>query len=188
MKNICVVGHANNISINEENKKYAKIIADYVIENNYQLTTGGCIGLPELVANEVAERGGKVLAYSPGFNASEHVTDFGFAENKNITMRYLKPSKATKNAKFLYRSVDLVDEADLVICFKGTWGTLSELVFAVMCSKKILFLNIDGDNETLKQIYNLMQKINLYDWHEKFIEVESTKKFKEELEKFKKEQ
>ena len=109
------------------------------------------------------------------------------AENKNIKMRYLKPSKASKNAKFLYRSVDLVDEADLVICFKGTWGTLSELVFAVMCSKKILFLNIDGDNETLKEIYNLMQKINLYNWHESFIEVNSISKLKEELEKFKSE-
>lgn len=187
MKNICVVGHANNISINEKNTKWAKAVADFVLENNYQLTTGGCIGIPELVANDVAARGGNVLAYSPGFNASEHVTDFGFAENKNIKMRYLKPSKASKNAKFLYRSVDLVDEADLVICFKGTWGTLSELVFAVMCSKKILFLNIDGDNETLKEIYSLMQKINLYNWHESFIEINSISKLKEELEKFKSE-
>lgn len=187
MKKICVVGHANNISINEENKKWAKVVADYVVENGYQLTTGGCIGIPELVANYVVEMGGDVLAYSPGTSVNEHITEFGFAENKNIKMRYLKETGASKNAKFLIRSVDLVEDADLVVCFKGTWGTLSELVFAVMCSKKILFLNIDKDNETLKQVYQLMQKINLYEWNEKFIEVDSIEKLKNELEKFKNE-
>ena len=187
MKKICVVGHANNISINEKNKEWAKVISKFIVDNNYQLTTGGCIGIPELVANYVIEMGGNVLAYSPGTSPNEHITEFGFAENKNIKMRYLKETDSGKNAKFLIRSVDLVEDADLILCFKGTWGTLSELVFAVMCSKKILFLNIEKDNETLKEIYYLMKKINLYEWNEQFIEINSLEESNKELNKFKKE-
>ena len=187
MKKICVIGHANNISVNEKNTKWAEIIADWTVKNNYIATTGGCIGIPELFANKVVEKGGKVLAYSPALDVSEHITEYGFAENKNIEMRYLKPTKASKNARFLIRSIDLVEEADLVVCFKGTWGTLSEIVFAVMCSKQIVFLNIDGDNNVLKQVYDLMDSINLFDWKEKVVEINTEKELKKVLEKFEKE-
>lgn len=187
MKKICVIGHANNISVNEKNTKWADIIADWTVKNNYTATTGGCIGIPELFANKIIEKGGKVLAYSPAFNIEEHITAYGFGENKNIKMRYLQPSKSSENARFLIRSIDLIEEADLVVCFKGTWGTLSEIVFAVMCSKPILFLNIDGDNKVLKQIYDLMKTINLYDWKEKVVEIRSEEELKKVLEKFEKE-
>lgn len=186
MKNICVIGHANNTSVNETNSKWADVLVEWCLKNNHQLTTGGCVGIPEIVANKMFERGGKVLGYSPGVDENEHITEFGFSGNKDIKMRYIKPTNASRNAKFLIRSIDLIDDADLVVCFRGTWGTLSEIVFAVMCSKQILFLNIDGDNNVLKEIYDLMQTINLYDWHEKFVEVKSIEKFKEELEKYEK--
>lgn len=187
MKKICVIGHANNISVNKKNTKWAETIANWTVKNNYIATTGGCIGIPELFANKVIEKGGKVLAYSPAYDVKEHITAYGFAENKNTEIRYLQPTDSTENARFLIRSIDLVEEADLVFCFKGTWGTLSEIVFAVMCSKQIIFLNIDGDNKVLKQIYDLMDSINLREWNEKVVEVKTEKELKKVLEKFEKE-
>lgn len=186
MKNICVIGHANNISVTDETKKLANIVTNWILKNNFRATTGGCIGIPELVANAVSERKGHVLAYSPAIDVLEHITEYGFAENKNIEMRYLKGSTASKNARFLIRSIDLVEEADLVVCFNGTWGTLSEIVFAVMCGKQILFLNVNKNNETLKKVYELMEGINLTDWGNKFVEVTSEEQLQQELEKFEK--
>ena len=184
MKNICVIGHANEISVNENNSKWADVIVEWIYKNNFRLTTGGCIGIPEIVAKKLLKMGGKVLAYSPARNERENITEYGFSTNQGMEMKYLVGNNSSKNARFLYRSIDLIEDADLVICFKGTWGTLSEIVFAVMCGKKILFLNIDNDNNDLKKIYEIMQNINLTDWNEKFIEINSIEKLKIELNMF----
>lgn len=185
MKKICVIGHEKAVSATPATKEYAQIVSQWIIDNNFQATTGGCTGIPELVSSFVSKNGGNVKAYSPAFDLEEHKEVYGFREMENVEMQYLSRSNSSLGARFLIRSINLVEEADLVVCFNGTWGTLSEIVFAIMCAKQILFLNIEGANNTLKKVYDLMEAINLKPWHQTLVEVTSKQQLKEELEKFK---
>lgn len=89
--------------------------------------TGGCIGLPAIVAKSAFNNGAETIAYYPD------LTERDLFLNKKIHSNDLENNYTHKRffKGFCYRSVRMIEDADGAIVFNGRFGTLSEFTVAV---------------------------------------------------------
>lgn len=91
------------------------------------MLTGGCIGIPALVAKSAYENGSETIAYYPDISEKELI------KNKNIHNNDLSSVYTEKKfyEGFTQRSIEMIKEADAAIILNGRFGTLSEFTASV---------------------------------------------------------
>ena len=113
--------------ITDDNLLLAQHIGTYLAEKGATVITGGCIGLPSIVAQAAFSRGAETIAYYPDISERELLQNEQ-AHNNDLTHEYTQ-KRFFKG--FMYRSVRMVEDADGAIVFNGRFGTLSEFSIAV---------------------------------------------------------
>lgn len=111
----------------KENVALAKKIGEYLAEKNTTVLTGGCTGLPSLVAKSAYMKGSETIAYYPDISEKELLLNRDI-HNNDISRNY---SERKFYDGFTQRSVEMIKGADAAIVFNGRLGTLSEFTIGV---------------------------------------------------------
>ena len=161
---VAVIGHSSRNSITPMAKKFSSKVIDFVRKHDCICCSGGCNGIIEFVNKELSSSGNSVVYYSPSKNIEEHnkLYDINFP---NVESKHFDCGDDL-NFNFIYRSLELIKDADIVVCFYGTWGTLGELDFAVMLGKTIVFIEEPG-RQQLKDIYKIIDNLSEYNYNER---------------------
>lgn len=111
----------------KENIQLAKDIGKYLAKQGIEVITGGCKGLPSLVAQEAYKNGAKTTAYYPD------VSELDLYKNEIIHNNDILGVYSEKKFYdgFTKRSIKMIEDADAAIVFNGRFGTLSEFTVAV---------------------------------------------------------
>ena len=170
---IAIIGNSNANAVTENAITYADMIVDYLSKNNGTLVDGGCNGIIEYANKLAEEKKIELELYSPATNLANHTQIYDY-ECKSAKYIFEKDENKSLNFRFINRSLPLVECADVVFTFYGMWGTLSELVFATMLGKKIVFL-LEENKEHLKKVYDFVAEYNNFDYQEKIFVVNNPK-------------
>lgn len=179
---MCIIANSNKSAVNEVTKKYADAILKYAQNYNAEILNGGCNGIIEYVNNKIDKSNILNKIFSPAFNSDEHFDLYKYF-NKNLNYIYENNIGMSLNYRFVDRSMVMIEQSDYVFVFFGMWGTLSELTFATMFGKKIVFL-LEDNKKYLLDIYNVMTNINNYDYKEKIYIINSPEELNRFLENF----
>jgi predicted Rossmann-fold nucleotide-binding protein len=111
----------------KESITLAQGIGEYLAVNKVVVLTGGCIGLPSVVAKSAYENGSETVAYYPDVSKKELI------KNQKIHNNDLSGIYTEKKfyEGFTHRSIEMIKEADAAIVFNGRLGTLSEFTVSV---------------------------------------------------------
>lgn len=137
---ICIFSSASG-DFTEENILLAQQIGMYLAEKKITVITGGCTGLPSVVAETAFVHGGETIGYFPDLNerdllANARVHNNDLFHNCYTHKRFFKG--------FMYRSVRMIEDADGAIVFGGRFGTLSEFTIAVEEGLKVAVIEGTG--------------------------------------------
>jgi len=105
----------------------AQKIGKYLAEKKCTILTGGCIGLPAMVAAHAHAFGAETIAYYPNVSEKE------LLKNKKIHNNDIDGSYTEKKFYdgFTKRSIEMIHDADIALAFNGRLGTLSEITVAI---------------------------------------------------------
>lgn len=140
---------------NQENLRLADNIGKYLAEKGVTVLTGGCIGLPSIVAKSAFNKGAETIAYYPDLNERELLMNQK-VHNNDIENVYTH-KKFFKG--FCYRSVRMIEDVDGAIVFNGRFGTLSEFTIAVEEGLKIAVIEgTGGITDEIKKLAGTVYK------------------------------
>lgn len=161
---IAVIAHTSPNSRTKEAYEYADKIIEFIKNGEYTYNCGGCNGIIEYISENLSDKGGDVVYYSPSKNLEEHnkLYNLNIPNVKSVHFN----TEEDLNYNFIYRSLEMIKNSDIVICFYGTWGTLGELDFAVMLGKTIIFIE-ESERNHMQEIYNRITELSEYDYNEK---------------------
>jgi len=177
--NITVIGHTSKNSITPMAKQYAEKIINFIKKYDYVCCSGGCNGIIEYINTKLHDNGNSIKYYSPCKSFDEHNTLYNLSLQNANSVHFDNDNDLNYN--FIYRSLELIKDSDIVICFYGTWGTLGELDFAVMLGKTIIF--VEEPNRTqLLNMYNTITSLSEYNYNEKVYVTKSDNELEQILE------
>jgi uncharacterized protein (TIGR00725 family) len=152
--NIAIFSSAS-IKIEKKNLLLARNIGKYLAKNKIKISTGGCVGIPDVIAESSFKNNGEVVAYYPDETFKElflnkHVHNNDTKENYS-ERKFLKG--------FSNRSVKMIHDVDAAIVLNGRFGTLSEFTLAVEEGLPILVLEgTSGITDKIKRLAKLIYK------------------------------
>ena len=164
-KRISIIANSNNASVNDINKRYADLILEYAQNSDSIIMNGGCNGIIEYINNKIEKNNIRNKIFSPAINDEEQKEIYKYTLN-NLMCIYEHSDDYSLNYRFVDRSMKMIEESDWVFVFYGMWGTLSELTFATMFGKNIVFVVEEGRVQLLN-VYNIVSTINNYNYNEK---------------------
>lgn len=139
----------------QENINLAEKIGKYLAEKEITVITGGCIGLPSIVAKSAFANGAETIAYYPDLDERELLMNEQ-VHNNDLENNYTH-KKFFKG--FCYRSVRMIEDADGAIVFNGRFGTLSEFTIAVEEGLNIAVIEgTGGVTDEIKKLGELVYK------------------------------
>lgn len=138
----------------DENFLLAQNIGIYLAEKGITIITGGCVGLPSVVARSAFSAGVKTLAYYPDLSERDLLQN-AQVHNNDLSSEYTH-KRFFKG--FTYRSVRMIEDADGAVVFNGRFGTLSEFSIAVEEGLKIAV--IEGTGGITDEIKNLAEIVD----------------------------
>ncbi|WAW14707.1 hypothetical protein [Peptostreptococcus equinus] len=166
----------------EDQRQDIENIGQWLAENKIELSTGACDGFPYLLGKACVESGGRVIGYSPAANYEEHTNEYKHPIDGCSSFIYLDKNDKSHNSRFLLRSLPLIEEANIVLSLEGNWGTLFELVTAIITGKKIIILKgFGGISDNFRQIYESLKVQSHYDYKESLVFVDSIEELKNVL-------
>lgn len=139
----------------QENIKLAEDIGRYLAEKGITVITGGCIGLPAIVAKSAFNNGAETFAYYPDLDERELLM------NEQVHNNDLENSYTHKKffKGFCYRSVRMIEDADGAVVFNGRFGTLSEFTIAVEEGLNIAIIEgTGGITDEIKKLAEIVYK------------------------------
>lgn len=152
--NIAIFSSAS-LEISEKNILLAKNIGKYLADKNIKIATGGCLGIPSVVAESVFENNGEVIGYYPDLTTKEIFLNRQ-SHNNDIKDNY---SERKFFKGFSNRSVKMIEDVDAAIVLNGRFGTLSEFTMAVEEGLPILVLEgTGGITDEIKRLGELIYK------------------------------
>lgn len=130
----------------------ARKIGRFLGEKKICVLTGASIGLPHIVLMEARKKGSFGIGYYPSKNEDGLLDYDGLSSIQDFDeVKFIKG--------FTRRSLDMIEESDLVLVLSGRMGTLSEFAIAFEEGKKIIvFENTLGISKHLKKIVKLTKK------------------------------
>lgn len=136
----------------EEVLSIVKAVVRLLYENNIELVTGGCSGIPELAIREMVRLGGITTVFSPDKNANRHIL-----RTDNIPLDVA--GTYVYKEGFSQRSIDMLKYVDGVIVINGRIGTLSEFTMAIEEGVPALVIeNTGGVADHLDYILRVIKK------------------------------
>lgn len=159
-----VIGHSSANSVTPKAVQFSEKIIEFIKKYNCTCYSGGCNGIIEHINNKLHADGNKVKYYSPCKTLDEHNKLYNLSQ-LNVESAHFETGDDL-NYNFIYRSLELIKDSDVVICFYGTWGTLGELDFAVMLGKTIIFVE-ESNRCQLYDIYKIIDGLSEYNYNEK---------------------
>ncbi len=141
-----IIGVIGGSSVNPEIFELAREVGQKIAEAGFTLVTGGRTGVMEAASRGAKEAGGLVIGILPGTSAPEAnpyvdvpiVTGLGIARN-----------------------IIIVRTAQVIIAIDGSYGTLSELAFALQLHKPIIGLRTWDVDETIHKAETADEAIQL---------------------------
>ncbi|MGI6591281.1 MAG: hypothetical protein ACOX1O_06730 [Eggerthellaceae bacterium] len=134
----------------------------WLADEHIELLTGACWGFPHLVSEGCMARGGTSIGYSPATNREEDVTVYGHPQRSCTSYRFLDAAHQGVYARLLMRSVPLVDDADVAVSIEGNWGTMMEMVSALVCGKPlVVWESSGGASGAFREAFNELSAHNL---------------------------
>lgn len=119
-----------------------------------EIFTGGCIGIPDLVANNARKYGTKVIGYSGVQTMQEHVGNPNYASPDRFDeIRFINPNEVVLNG-LTERSLQTIRDADALVYLGGRTGTLIEYFAAFDGSDKPMYV-LHGSGGTIDRISRL---------------------------------
>ena len=144
--------------INEKAAQLGRIIA----ERGHTVVTGGCTGLPYVVASSASKCGAASIAFSPARDLEEHKTRFDFPTDAFSELRFIPKDfdfVDSKGACLKLRNVYTVAFSDAIVFISGKTGTLNEFTIAYDLGKPIGALKGSGRvTDSIPQIIEMLQK------------------------------
>lgn len=146
-------------SVNEgpEAETPGKALGRALAKHGCIVITGGCGGMPYVVAHEAAKHGCEVWGFTPAVNAEEHRRAYPYDDSsiyarliyvpENYHELFLKqpPSEALDwSERLKYRNVISTINSDAGIVISGSWGTLNEFTNLIYEGKPIGVLTGTG--------------------------------------------
>ena len=152
--NIAIFSSASQ-KIEKKNLLLAKNIGKYLAKNKIRISTGGCVGIPSIVAESAFKNKGEVIAYYPDETLKELFLN-SHTHNNDTKDNYTE-RKFFKG--FSNRSVKMLHDVDAAIVLNGRFGTLSEFTMAVEEGLPILVLeDTGGITDEIKKLAKLIYK------------------------------
>ena len=168
MKCAIIGGSTLPYNINENKLTEIKEFGRWLAQNNIDLLTGGCYGFPYVIGQECIKAGGNVKAYSPAKSEEEARNIYNHPNDGFNDIEYLKNPSETTNINFLVRSLPLINDADIIICLEGNWGTLFEIVTGIIAGKtQIIWQGFGGISDMFDGLYFKLSNNCKYDYKEK---------------------
>lgn len=119
------IGVIGGNSVTEENSILAYEVGMHIAHNNAILVCGGLGGTMEAASKGAAENGGLVVGVLP-------------SENKTDANPFVHIALPTGFG--LSRNIFVVKFSDVLIAFPGSYGTLSEIAFALTVGKTVIYM------------------------------------------------
>ncbi len=123
MKTKLSIGVIGGNQIAEEDSLLAFDVGKHIAQNQALLVCGGLGGTMEAVSKGAAEHGGQVIGVLPG------------DDNKDANQFV---SIALPTGMGINRNTLVVRFSDVLIAFPGSFGTLSEIAFALALNKTVI--------------------------------------------------
>jgi uncharacterized protein (TIGR00725 family) len=137
------IGVIGGNSIDEKTAEMAYMVGKHIALNAAVLICGGLGGVMEAASKGAYENGGIVLGILPGEKKSDAnpfvsiALPTGFGSGRNILV---------------------VRSSDVLIAFPGSYGTLSEIAFALNLGKTVIYLPGTWDLKKIGRIDNALFK------------------------------
>lgn len=109
-----------------------------------ELLTGACGGIPYIIGRGCLSHGGSVTGYSPATSLVDHTGVYNHPVDGCSRIIYLEHEELSVTSCFIARSIPMIEVADLVVSFNGSWGTMCELIIALFNGKKIVVCEDSG--------------------------------------------
>jgi uncharacterized protein (TIGR00725 family) len=119
------IGVIGGNTITEEDSVLAYDVGKHIAQNDAILVCGGLGGTMEAVSRGAAENGGLVIGILPGEDKS----------SANSFVHIALPS-----GMGISRNILVVRFSDVLIAFPGSYGTLSEISFALALQKTVIYM------------------------------------------------
>ncbi len=140
--------------IDEKTSELAYDVGKHIAQNNAVLVCGGLGGTMESASRGAAENGGLVVGVLPG-------------EEKNSSNPFVHIALPTGMG--IGRNILVVRCSDVLIAFPGSYGTLSEIAFALNSGKTVIYMpgtwNISKigkvDTSLFKEAFDAHQAVGL---------------------------
>jgi len=141
-----IIGVIGGSLVDPEIYELARAVGQKIAREGFTLVTGGRTGVMEAASRGAKEAGGLVIGILPGDSSTEAnpyvdvpiVTGLGIARNSII-----------------------VRTAQVIIAIDGSYGTLSELAFALQMRKPIIGLRTWDVDETIQKTETADEAIQL---------------------------
>jgi len=113
-------------------------------KRGFSLLTGACQGIPYVVGRGCIENGGICIGFSPAVTQLEHTAEYLHPLDGCSEIRYYSDKTTDFNTRFILRSIPMIEMADCILAFNGSWGTMSELILGIFSGKKIILCGDSG--------------------------------------------
>lgn len=119
------IGVIGGNTITDEDAVLAYEIGKHIAQNGAALVCGGLGGTMEAASKGAAENGGLIIGILPGDSKSD--------SNPFVTI-------ALPTGMGISRNTLVVRFSDVLIAFPGSYGTLSEISFALALQKTVIYM------------------------------------------------
>jgi predicted Rossmann-fold nucleotide-binding protein len=149
--------YGSSVSEGTQAEALGKSLGDALAKHSCTIITGGCSGMPYIVAHEAAQHGAEVWGFTPAVTIEEHRQAYP-CDDINIYTRLIyvpqnyhelfgktPASKALDwSERLKYRNVISTINSDAGIIISGSWGTLNEFTNLIYEGKPIGVLTGSG--------------------------------------------
>lgn len=151
MKTACVIGRSTP-PYDDALLEKCRVLGKRIAQDGLTLLSGACPGYPHASVQAASLSGGKTVGYSPGENEKHHMHSFSSPRDAFTEIRYFGDKNWSNVKNFTWRSAHLIDDADVVFCVEGSWGTLSEIALVFETEKPLGVLNSPGASSFVKTL------------------------------------
>jgi len=152
---VTVYGSTNSTLYLPKEIEACKKLGTWLAENEIEILTGACRGMPYYVGRAAVLAGGKVVGFTPAKNLKEHVEVYNFPFDGFTDLAFNKTRYFTQAENFLHRSWDMTPVSEVVVALGGSWGTYSEIIFSFFAKKTIILVeSYGGAVQAFKQTHD----------------------------------
>jgi predicted Rossmann-fold nucleotide-binding protein len=150
--------YGSNITENENAVQLAQELGMLLAQNNIVVVTGGCSGMPYLVAQSAKQRGAEVWGFTPERNEREQHQAYPSDDitiydklffvppqyDHSFFLEHLSSSRHDRSTRLKYRNILSTTHVQAGILIAGGWGTMNEFTNLLYDGKPVGVLTGTG--------------------------------------------